>query len=223
MDSEYPVFIGELEVRVAGGNRSLSASFPYNRVATRSSTGRTRKEKFSPGSLSWQVKEFEKLQGELSQVMARSVDRAFTEAQKRAAVEALEDGIERRNTHLLIGHDFDRPIADMRSGTLAVEHTDEAVLLRATLPPEGQAPSWVEDAIKSVQGGQTRGISPGFNPIKEGLEREDPAFGTSMVRRIDDAVGYEYSLVSRPSYSGTTVDVRASEMGLASDRRRVWL
>ena len=43
---------------------------------------------------------------------------------------------------------------------------------------------------------QLRGISPGFQVARGGehLEREDPSAGDSMVRVIDDAVVFEYSV-----------------------------
>ena len=217
---DYPVFLGEIEVRREGAGRVLSATFPYNRQATVASSGRTRKERFASGSLSWQVREFEKLQGELSQVVQSTIDKAI--AAKR--IDALEDALERRNTFLLAGHDYNRTIADMRSGTLAVTHTDDAVMLRASIPAEGEAPSWVEDTVRGVKGGQVRGVSPGFQvPAGQGRERlEREADGPSMVRVIEDAVAFEYSLVSRPAYSGTTVDARADDPALV-ERRRVWL
>ena len=114
----------------------------------------------------------------------------------------------------------------MRSGTLAIEHKADAVNLRATLPAEGQAPSWVEDTVKGIQGGQVRGVSPGFQvPTGKGAERLVPedGGGNSMVRLIDDAVAFEYSLVSRPAYSGTTADVAERSWRPSNRGRRFWL
>ena len=93
-----------LEIRARGGRSLIRAAFPYNRTATVKAGGRVRKERFKSGSMSWQVREFEKLQDEL----AATVEGAITQARR----EALEDALERRNTHLLIGHDFNRAIAD---------------------------------------------------------------------------------------------------------------
>ena len=217
---DYPIFDGELavETRQDGEGRTIRASFPYNRVATISSTGRTRKEVFRSGSLSWQVREFEKLQQQLSDTISGTISRFQREA--------VEDALEKRNTFLLVGHDYNRAIADMRSGTLAVTHTDDAVLLRADIPAEGQAPSWVEDAVKGINGGQVRGVSPGFQvPARRGGERLIPEEGDggAMMREITDAVAFEYSLLARPAYSGTTVDARADDPALVPPRRRVWL
>ena len=168
--------------------------------------------------MSWQVEEFAKLQAELARRIAEGIDQLQREA--------LEDALERRNTHLLIGHSYDRAIADMRTGNLSVRHTDEAVEIVADLPPESRQPSWVRDAVLAVEGGQLRGLSPGFQvPPGKGGERlvpEDGA-GDALVREITDSVVFEYSLVARPSYATTTVDARAEDPAAAVWRPRLWL
>ena len=110
MNHEFPILDGELEIRARGGARILRGKFPYEKTATIRSAGRVRKERFKRGSMSWQVEEFEKLQDELAGAIKQGID--------AARIEALEDQIERRNTHLLIGHDYNRAVADMRTGNL---------------------------------------------------------------------------------------------------------
>ena len=141
----YAVLDGSLEIRARGDRRVLSGSFPYNRTATVRSSGRTRKERFASGSLSWQVREFQKLMEEYAAVGQKALD--------KVRKEALEDALERRNTHLLVGHSYDRAIADMRTGTLTVKHTAAAVELEAELPDPDRMPSWVRDAVLAVEGG----------------------------------------------------------------------
>ena len=168
--------------------------------------------------MSWQVREFEKLQVQMGDVVKSAMDKI----RKRQVVEELEDALEKRNTFMLAGHDYNRAIADMRSGTLTVEHSDDAVRLAASLPDEGKAPSWVEDTVKGIQGGQVRGVSPGFQVPVKGGERLVPEEGSggALVREIQDAVAFEYSLVARPSYAGTSVDARSENH--ESPRRRYW-
>ena len=219
--SDAPIiFDGAFEIRARGGGRVLSGKFPLGKTATVKSSGRTRKERFKSGSMSWQVREFQKLQGELAEVMKSSLD----EARKQILIDQLEDALEKRNTFLLVGHSYDRAIADVRSGTLAVIHKADAVELEAELPDAEQMPSWIKDAVLAIKGKQLRGISPGFQVARGGehLEREDPSAGDSMVRVIDDAVVFEYSLVARPAYAGTDVDAR-SDLPMTPTRRRVWL
>ena len=123
----------------------------------------------------------------------------------------MEDAIEKRNTHLLIGHDYNRTIADTRTGNLALVFADDAVRFEAALPDEIDMPSWVRDAVLAVRGGQLRGVSPGFQVTSKGAERLIPEPGSNpavFIREILDATIWEYSLVSRPAYSGTTLDAR---------------
>ena len=215
-------FDGSLEIRAKGEGRVLSGKFPYNRTATVRSSGRARKERFASNSMSWQVREFQKLQGELADVLKSSVD----QARKELLVEQLEDALERRNTFLLVGHDYNRTVGDMRSGTLKVTHTAQAVELEAELPADGDMPSWVRDAVLAVKAGQLRGISPGFQVGAKGGERLIPEPGNPgvMIREIQDAVVFEYSLVARPAYSGTDVDARAGDtLVLPNGKVRLWL
>ena len=165
--ADYPAFDGNLEIRQEGGQPVMTAVFPLNRTATISNTGRVRKERFASGSMSWQTREFAKLQDEMSKVLSSGID-DFT---KQRRVAELDEMMERRNTHLLVGHDYNRAIADTKSGTLTVQHTDEAVFLRADLPPEGEQPSWVTDAVLAVRGKQLRGVSPGYHVTPQGRQR----------------------------------------------------
>ena len=213
---DYPIFDGRLEVRARGSGRVLTGRFPYNRTATVRGRGRVRKERFAPGALAWQVREFEKLQAQAAEAVGKAVD------------EVLADALERRNTFLLIGHSYDRSVADMISGTLAVKHTAAAVEIEAALPDADRMPSWVRDAVLAVEAGQLRGISPGFQVPAKGGERLIPEAGNPgvMIREIQDAVAFEYSLVARPAYSGTDVAARADDqIGKLGrfGRRRVWL
>ena len=126
----------QLEIRVSGAGRVLRGAFPLGRTATINSAGRVRKERFASGgggrSVSWQIREFEKLQSELSQVITSTLD----DAAKTLKVEALEDAIEKRNTHLLVGHSYDRAIADTKTGNLTLAFSDDAVRFEAALPDE---------------------------------------------------------------------------------------
>ena len=219
--SEYPIFDGAFEIRQRGGGRALYGRFPYGRTATIRSAGRVRKERFAPDSMSWQVREFQKAQKQMADTIGASIDKA----RKELLIEQLEDQLERRNTHLLVGHDFNRAVADMRSGSLSVKHTRAAVEIEAELPAEARQPSWVRDAVLAVEGGQLRGISPGFQVPAKGAERlvRESGDGDSMVREILDSVVFEYSLVARPSYASTTVDARADDPATEPRRRRLWL
>ena len=138
---------------------------------------------------------------------------------------AIED--EGRDIHLLSGHSFDRPLASRAGGSLEIEDSSEALTFRATLPPEGERPSWMEDTTRAMQAGLVGGVSPGFvvPTAVQDAEVLEPEPGNSgvMVRRIRAAVLYELSLVTRPAYTETEVDLRSDELVTVGRRRRVWL
>ena len=218
---EFTTYPAELEIRQRGGGRELYARFPLGRTATVRSAGRVRKERFRAGdggaAVSWQFREFQRLQGELADAIKEGIEAGYREV--------LEDALERRNTHLLVGHSYDKAVADTLTGNLGLRFSDDAVELTAELPAAGAAPSWVEDAARAVEGGQLRGVSPGFSVPAKGGERLVPEAGPggSLVREITDSVVYEYSLVSRPAYSGTTAAVRRELIPLVpGPRRRIW-
>ena len=71
------VYEGELELRQSG--RRLGGRFPYSqkagdRMATVMNKGRVRKERIGPDAFGWQIREFQKLQDELAQVIDGAVD-----------------------------------------------------------------------------------------------------------------------------------------------------
>src|ERR1700692_2059460 len=46
---------------------------------------------------------------------------------------------------LLHGHDFSKPLASKKTGTLIFDDTEEALTFDATIVPEVEAISWVQD------------------------------------------------------------------------------
>ncbi len=128
---------------------------------------------------------------------------------------AVED--EDREVNLLLGHDFQAPLASKRAGSLTLRDGD-ALQFEAALPAAGEAPSWVEDAVRAVEGGLMLGVSPGFTVEGiEGAERLLPEPGNPgvQIREVVAALLLELSIVTRPAYPDTEVDLR-SIAGLAS-------
>ena len=184
----------DLELRRRGGGRSMSGRFPYRSHATVSDRGRVRKEMF--------------------------LERAFAFA--------VED--EAREIHLLSGHSFDRPLASKRRGTLRLDDADDGLLFEADLPEVEVQPTWMRDSVLAMEAGLVGGISPGFRvpplsavPNAEELIPE-PGNPGVQIRVIRQAVLYELSLVTRPAYQETIVDLRAENMATSPMRRRLpWL
>ena len=172
------VWPGELEVRQEG--RTIRGRFPYNVTATLQASGTVRKERFAP--------------------------RAF-----RYSVTGAGRGAE---VNLLSGHSFAAPLASRGARSLTLRDSAEALTFEARLPPEDAWPSWMLDAVLAIRSGLFAGISPGFRlpppsavPTAERLLREPGNEGV-MIREIVEAVLFELSLVTRPAYTASSVDVR---------------
>ena len=218
------VYDGELELRQSG--RRLAGRFPYSqksgdRMATVMDRGRVRKERIAPDAFGWQIREFGKLQGELAAAISDSLD--------EARLQLLRQELERRNVHVLAGHSYDRPMGDMLRSGARVQSTREAVEFEIDLPDESNQPTYMRDTVAMVRAGLIGGISPGFRvppksvvPNGERLEPE-PGNEAVQVRVIENAVLSELSIVTRPAYSETDIDVRQLETLTPFKRFRVWL
>lgn len=158
--------------------RTLSGSFRYGSRATISDRGDIRKETIDSGAFSFAIEDRE------------------------------------REISLLSGHDFAQPLASKRAGSLVLDDEDRALTFRATLPPENRQPTWMRDTVLAVQAGLVGGISPGFRvppatAVQDAEVLEDePGNPGVKVRRIRAAVLFELSLVTRPAYPDTEVDIR---------------
>ena len=196
----------DLEVREAG--RTLTGSFPYGKLATLAATGSVRKERFAARAFAYSV-----------------------------------DGPGRdREVNLLAGHSFNAPLASRGAGTLKLRDSDAALTFEARLPPDDLRPSWMRDAILAVRAGLFAGLSPGFRvppasavPNAERLVPE-PGNPEVSIREILQAVLLELSLVTRPAYQDSSLDLRSEwaqerengDFGGGSavcgpEPRRVWL
>ena len=146
--------------------------------------------------------------------------------ESRAFRYAIED--EQRQIDILVGHDFGKPIASRKAGTLEIADGDDGVTFEARLPDD--PPSWVVDAEKSIAAGLMVGLSPGFTvppaAVVPGAERLEPEPGNPgvQIRVISEAVLREFSVVTSAAYTDAAVDLRAEDFGREpTRRRRVWL
>lgn len=125
-----------------------------------------------------------------------------------------------REINFLMGHSLQTPLASRRAGTLDLVDSDDALSFQATLPPEGEQPTWVRDFLLAHRAGLISGISPGFtvpptsavaNPQSLVPEPGNPGVAIRVIRQ---AVLFELSAVTRPAYEGTGLEERAETLAM---------
>ena len=220
-----------LEIRRrGGGGRSLSGRFDYSqgrgrRMATLRNRGKKRKERIQKKAFNFSLREFKRLKDDL--------DKMLKQGAAQAEIEAVQEELSRRNVHILAGHDFNKPLGSLMTGASIVEVLDDEdprVEFNIDLPEdEGRWPFYMQDAVRQVEAGLIGGISPGFlvppKDVVPDAETEEPEPGNEgvTVRVIRHAVLYELSLVTRPSYSETSVDVREEDFMQEDKKVLLWL
>lgn len=110
------------------------------------------------------------------------------------------------DVHLLVHHDFDRPLASRAAGSLRIEDTDEALIFEATLAPEMRDVGYVKDFLGTLSAGLVGGISPGFRVPQGGdvVKRS----GAGIMRVVKRADLIEISAVTRPAYPQAQIEAR---------------
>lgn len=114
--------------------------------------------------------------------------------------------------HMLVGHDFDRPLASRAAGTLTVRNSDDALEIEATIPGELRGVSWVSDLLAAHAAGLVRGLSPGFRVAPGGERVERRSDG--LLRTVTRAELVEMSAVTRPAYADAMVEARSWTPGI---------
>ena len=137
---------------------------------------------------------------------------------------------ETREVNLLAGHLLSQPLASKRAGSLVFRDGPESLDFTATLPPEPEQPSWMQDSIKALRLGLIRGLSPGFRiPPRSAVpdaEDEEPEEGNPgvFVRLLRQVVLFEFSLVTRAAYEAAGASLRDGEQQPSkwNKRRGLW-
>ena len=121
--------------------------------------------------------------------------------------------------HLLVGHDYGKPLAAKLNGSLLLTDADDALTFEARIAPEVADTSYARDALALITAGLAVGVSPGFRipperavPDAEEVTEEDPAEGTALIRTIKEALLYELSIVTSPAYKESGVEDRAWQL-----------
>lgn len=140
----------------------------------------------------------------------------------RAFAYRIEDPKE--DIHLLVGHDYGKPLASKAAGTLSFVDTAAALVLNAVITRQVAETTHGRDALAMIGAGLAVGLSPGFRipperavPQAEVIE-EEPDTGEldedgqpmrgAIIRVILAALLYELSLVTRPAYPEAQIEAR---------------
>ena len=197
---------GDLRIRAGpGGFRVLVGTFPYGRVATVKAGGRVRKETINGDAFGWQINRFKELNEEMTAMFNTTFD--------RARMEILEEQLERRNIHILRGHNYDQPLGDMKKGTARVTSNADEVKFEVDLPDEIDMSTYMRDTVLDVTTGRAGGVSPGFRvPPKNVVPNAEinipePGNPGVFINQVNQAVLHELSIVTRPAYGSTGLDV----------------
>jgi uncharacterized protein len=137
----------------------------------------------------------------------------------RAFAYRVED--ETAEVHLLVGHDFAKPLASRGAGTLRLVDSDQALTFSATILPTIAETSHGRDALALLSAGLAVGLSPGFRMpparavppeqaerIEEEPMRPERGEQGALIRTILQALLFELSIVTRPAYDEATVEAR---------------
>lgn len=112
------------------------------------------------------------------------------------------------DVHLLIHHDYDRPLASRAAGTLDLQDSETALTFEARIAPELARAPYVEDFLAGLEAGLVRGLSPGFRVPSEAGAEEVRSEGDTLVRTVRKAELFELSGVTRPAYSEAQIEAR---------------
>jgi HK97 family phage prohead protease len=143
---------------------------------------------------------------------------------ERISSKAFSYRIERpeEDIHLLVGHDYNKPLASRGAETLVLQDTAEALTFDAQIVPAVLDAPYGRDFLGAFESGMMRGISPGFRippprtvPDAETVEEENPKDGTAIIRTIFAALLYELSLVTVAAYREAFAEEAAAEEAAA--------
>lgn len=123
--------------------------------------------------------------------------------QARAFAASVADG---GDIHLLVHHDFDRPLASRGAGSLDLQDTDDALTFEARIAPEMRGVGYVSDFLGTLAAGLVGGISPGFRVSEDGDTVKHDGEGLMRVVRSADLI--EISAVTKPAYPQAQIEAR---------------
>ena len=114
------------------------------------------------------------------------------------------DGVDLSNVIMLDQHDYSKPLASVKAGTLQLNVDDKGLHFTATIDP---SVSYANDTLNNVKNGNINSMSFRFDTDdgSDSWSRDDNGQITRTVNQIKDLL--EVSTVTIPSYDAANVDV----------------
>ena len=114
------------------------------------------------------------------------------------------DGVDLSNVIMLDQHDYSKPLASVKAGTLQLDVDDKGLHFTATIDPNV---SYANDTLNNVKNGNINSMSFRFDTDdgSDSWTRDDNGQITRTVNKIKDLL--EVSTVTIPSYNAGNVDV----------------
>lgn len=114
------------------------------------------------------------------------------------------DGVDLSNVIMLDQHDYSKPLASVKAGTLQLNVDDKGLHFTATIDP---SVSYANDTLNNVKNGNINSMSFRFDTDdgSDSWSRDNNGQITRTVNQIKDLL--EVSTVTIPSYDATNVDV----------------
>lgn len=163
------------------------------------------------------------------QAIVSSVHRIRKEQIEHKAFQWTVDQVEqnKRWVDLLFGHDYKKPLASTRrdaKAKLKLHSTADGLEFEVDGLPDTD---YARDVLGMIDAGVV-GISPGFEFVPESVKPGTVEFveeaGTGvLIRKIHDLVLHELSIVTRPAYHESSVELRSAATPLLPLERRMLL
>ena len=195
----YPGSTVEVRARRSG----LSGVFNYGRDRTVKDRGKRRKSRINRGAFSWQMREFEKLQGELSDAIGESVKAGIRDKM--------------REVQLLAGPDYSKPLASLKAGTLKLRDGPDGLEFDAVKLPDASY-------AKDLQAGMAaKSADYGVDVLYKIPPRDVVPDAFEIIP--EPGTGVEIEVIKQATLQAIAIVSRAprGNPGAVKRRARVWL
>lgn len=138
----------------------------------------------------------------------------YEKIDRNAFDDTLKDG---HNIFLLYHHDWSKPLASTKTGTLELETDNIGLRFKATI---NNNLSYAKDTIELIKEGLIAGCSFGFNCVEEDVNYNSEK--DTITRTLLKVNLYEGSVLCIPQYIDTSVFTRAKEL-VEEEKKKIQL